>query len=161
MPTAPAQRSTGTITEYPPPINLCLGSVSRIEARVISCTPIKDANKSFAKFLTSSPFHTFSCAPPPGPSLSIKIYAAADERELYRYVTRSFRTFEEAVFAKACETSATAVGGRSEGAQPPREKEPPPPHRGDPLPSEFAEAFASELHNSILDFERLEETADR
>lgn len=85
----------------------------------------------------------------------VQINAAADERELYIYVTQSFKAFEQGVFATACEMSATARG-RSEDAQPREEGS------GDaPLPSEVADAMAAGLQENALEFERLEESVDR
>lgn len=92
------------------------------------------------------------------PLFLIQINAAADETELYRYVTQSFRVFEQAVFSKASQGN-TAPYGRSEDAEPQDEDD---PHRGSrPLPSEFSDAFAAGLKENIVGFERLEETVDR
>eukprot|EP00903_Cladosiphon_okamuranus_P015538 g14344.t1 len=88
-----------------------------------------------------------------------ELNAGADERELYIYIMQSFRTFEQAVFAKACE-SATARG-RAEDAQPPEEDNSSSPPRDGPLPSDVANAMAEKLQENMLDFERLEETVDR
>eukprot|EP00752_Nemacystus_decipiens_P010138 g9034.t1 len=88
-----------------------------------------------------------------------QLYAGADERALYVYVTRSFRMFEQAVFAKACEKSAT-TGGRSEDVQP-QEKSNTFRRRDAPLPSDLADAMTAGLEENMLDFERLEETVER
>ena len=86
--------------------------------------------------------------------LSVQLNAGADERDLYIYVTRSFKTFEQAVFARACEKS-TAEGER------PQEEGNVPPRRECPLPSDLADAMAAGLQENMLPFERLEETVER
>lgn len=98
----------------------------------------------------------------------IKLDAAADERELYRYVMQSFRAFEQAIFAEACEKSATAGGGACPEDAGPREE-------GDsscssssgcrysdgPLLSEVSGAMAAGLQDYTIAYERLEEVVDR
>lgn len=87
------------------------------------------------------------------PPLLIKLNAAAGERELYIYVTQSFREFEQAVFERACEKSATARA-RSEDAEPREEDNCYP--RGGPLSSEVSNAMAAGLRENMIEFERLE-----
>ena len=88
-----------------------------------------------------------------------QLSVGADQRELYVYVTRWLRAFEQAVLAKACERNA-AVGGLSEDAHP-RGEDNTPPHQGAPLPSDVAEAVVVGLRENMLQFERLEEMVER
>lgn len=89
----------------------------------------------------------------------VQLCAAADERQLYKYVTQSFKVFEQAVFAEACEKSATARG-RSEDAEP-GEKSGRYPQRDAPLLSKVSDAMVARLRAGMIEFERLEETVDR
>eukprot|EP00752_Nemacystus_decipiens_P011601 g10302.t1 len=106
-----------------------------------------------------------------------QLIAAADEREIYRYVMQSFRVFEQSVHAKACEKSA-ACGGRPQDDAEDREAD----HSDDsgtnkngngdgnsdsccyldePLLSEVSGAMAAGLRDHVVAGERLEEAADR
>lgn len=105
------------------------------------------------------PFHPLLYVRPLSLPLSIKLNIAADGRELYRYITHSFKVFKQAVSAQAFEQSATA-SGRSQDAESPEEGS-----RcrslGDPLLSKASETFATAMQDYIVACERLEEAADR
>ena len=94
--------------------------------------------------------------------LLIKLTAAADERELYRYVNQSFRAFEQRAFAKVCEKSSIARGGWQD-AESWEEKEGSRSYcylDGSVL-SEVADAMATWLKDHAIACERLEEAVER
>lgn len=105
------------------------------------------------------PFASFIDVVPAFVVLFVQLSVAADERELYIYVTQSFKEFEQAVFAKACERRAIARG-RAEDAEP-RGEGTNYPHRDGPLLSEFSDAMVAGLQENIIAFEGLEESVDR
>lgn len=93
--------------------------------------------------------------------MGLQLYVAADERELYIFVTQSFKVFEQVVFTKACEKSATARGRSEDPEQREEGGRNSFAHGDGPLPSEVAEAMTAGLRENMIEFEQLEETADR
>lgn len=89
--------------------------------------------------------------------LSIKLHAAANERDLHRYTMQSIRAFEQSVFAKACEKSAAASSQDAES----REEFNSCRYLDGPLLSEVSEAMAAGLQDHVIECERLEEAVDR
>lgn len=92
--------------------------------------------------------------------LVIQVNAAANEGDLYRYFSQSLTAFEELVFEKACEKSATRRhlnaneaceedgGGGS-------------PHANAPEPEDVSDAMVTGLKAGLLDFEHLQQAVDR
>lgn len=92
---------------------------------------------------------------------SIKLSAAADEEDLFRYVVQSFRAFEQGVFAKACEKSSTARRLSQDGESGEEEEGIVCPFLDGPMLSEVSDAIATGLQELMAAFEPLEEAVDR
>lgn len=85
---------------------------------------------------------------------------AVNDGELYRYVTQSFKVFQQVVYAKACaknasrrrlsddESRAEGEGGASADDNV-------------PLEDDVLDAMATGLKSYVIEFEQLEETANR
>ncbi|CBJ48543.1 expressed unknown protein [Ectocarpus siliculosus] len=89
-----------------------------------------------------------------------QIKPAACEGDLYRYVAQSHAAFEQVVFERACQNSATR--------RHPKEDEPCEdngggaiPHGSAPQAEEVSDTMVAALKNGLMDFEHLQETADR
>lgn len=118
---------------------------------------------SYPALLPPNLFVATSPCLPWGPT---QIGAVADERGLYRYVIQSFKVFEQAIFAKACEKSATGGGGRLGDDEPCEDGNGSSnrgyPHRNGLLAETAAEAMVAGLKESnIIEFEALEEAVER
>ncbi|CAM9805789.1 unnamed protein product [Ectocarpus sp. 12 AP-2014] len=89
-----------------------------------------------------------------------QIKPAACEGDLYRYVAQSHAAFEQVVFERACQNSATCGHSKEDercednggGAI---------PHGNAPQAEEVSDAMVAALKNGLMDFEHLQETADR
>lgn len=94
----------------------------------------------------------------------VQIDDVVDERGLYRYVTQSSMVFGQAVFTKACEDSGRAR--RSSGDDRSFDEGDRSSDRGDPhqtglLAETVADAMAAGMRDNIIDFDVLEEAAER
>lgn len=83
----------------------------------------------------------------------------ATESELYRYIRRSYRVIEQAVYEKACSHSASTAGGHSNGAE---------PDNGGAGVDPFQNMACSEFLDTMIEqfsdncgFDRLEDAVDR
>lgn len=95
------------------------------------------------------------------PFTTIKLSAAADEREVFKYTLQSFWVFEQGLLSKAWEKSFT-TREISQDAESGEEEE----GRGcrfldDPPLSELSDAMANGLQDHLIACERLEEAVDR
>ncbi|CAN0077464.1 unnamed protein product [Ectocarpus sp. 12 AP-2014] len=89
-----------------------------------------------------------------------RICEAVNDGELYRYVTQSFKVFQQVVYSKACATSASrrrlsddkcrAEGGEGVCAE-----------GNGPLGEDVLDAMATGLRGYVIEFDQLEETANR
>ncbi|CAM9651184.1 unnamed protein product, partial [Ectocarpus sp. 4 AP-2014] len=85
---------------------------------------------------------------------------AACEADFYRYVAQSHAAFEQVVFQRACQNSATRRHSKEDepcednggGAI---------PHGNAPQAEEVSDAMVAALKEGLMDFEHLQETADR
>ncbi|CAM9311543.1 unnamed protein product [Ectocarpus sp. 12 AP-2014] len=89
-----------------------------------------------------------------------KVNPAANEGDLFRYFSQSQTAFEELVFEKACEKSATR---RHLSADEPCEEDRSGanPHGNAPRAKEVSDAMVIALKAGLLDFEHLQEAVDR
>ncbi|CAM9879849.1 unnamed protein product [Ectocarpus sp. 13 AM-2016] len=92
--------------------------------------------------------------------VSIYICKAVNDVELYRYLTQSFKVFQQVVYSKAWGTSASrrrlsddkcrAEGGEGVSAK-----------INGPLEDDVLDAMATGLRGYVIEFDQLEETANR
>ncbi|CAM9443720.1 unnamed protein product [Ectocarpus sp. 12 AP-2014] len=89
-----------------------------------------------------------------------QVNPAANEGDLYRYFSQTFTAFEELVFEKACEKSATR---RHLSADEPcgEDRGGGSPHGNAPLAEDVSDAMVMGLNDGLIDFEHLQETVDR
>ncbi|CAM9343954.1 unnamed protein product [Ectocarpus sp. 12 AP-2014] len=89
-----------------------------------------------------------------------KVNPAANERDLFRYISQSLHAFEELVFEKACEKSATR---RHLSADEPCEEDrgSGSPHGNAPQAVDVSDAMVTGLNDGLIDFEHLQDTVDR
>ncbi|CAM9465409.1 unnamed protein product, partial [Ectocarpus fasciculatus] len=85
---------------------------------------------------------------------------AVNDGELYRYVTQSFKVFQQVTYAKACAKSSCRrrVSGdecRAEGGGGVSARD------NGPLEDDVLDAMATGLRGYVIEFEQLEETANR
>ncbi|CAM9174909.1 unnamed protein product [Ectocarpus sp. 4 AP-2014] len=76
---------------------------------------------------------------------------AATELDVFRYVTQSLTAFEQLVFEKVCENSATTRRSGGGGS----------PHGNAPQAEEVSDAMVTGLKDGLIDFEHLQEAVDR
>ncbi|CAN0400626.1 unnamed protein product [Ectocarpus sp. 12 AP-2014] len=89
-----------------------------------------------------------------------QVNPAANEGDLFRYFSQSLNAFEEVVFEKACEKSATR---RFLNADEPCEQDRGggSPHGNAPQAEDVSDAMVTGLKDGLIDFEHLQETVDR
>lgn len=90
----------------------------------------------------------------------IQLNAAASEPELYTFVTRSYRMFEQAVYGKAYCQSTFTPDGHSSGAESDKE-DTGVDLRLNGASAEVLNTMAACLKNRSCQYERLEEAIDR
>lgn len=94
-------------------------------------------------------------------SLCTQLKEAATESELYTYVMRSFRMFEQAVYGTAYSRSETTTCGKgSSGVERNHEGEEVNPRLVGPS-KEVLDAMISRIKEHPCEFARLEEAVDR
>ncbi|CBJ29983.1 hypothetical protein Esi_0170_0014 [Ectocarpus siliculosus] len=89
-----------------------------------------------------------------------RICEAVNDGELYRYVTQSFKVFQQVAYAKACAKSASRRRlsddqCRAEGGEGVSAKD------CGPLEDDVLDAMATGLRGYVIEFDQLEETANR
>ncbi|CAM9174833.1 unnamed protein product [Ectocarpus sp. 4 AP-2014] len=89
-----------------------------------------------------------------------QVNPAANEEDLYRFFCQTFAAFEELVFEKACEKSATR---RNLSADEPcgEDRGSGSPHGNAPQAEDVSDAMVMGLNDGLINFEHLQETVDR
>ncbi|CAN0121203.1 unnamed protein product, partial [Ectocarpus fasciculatus] len=132
------------------------GSSDILPAGFAEMIRFKDNAPLYSGYLDAAGIESLGAQRPDAP----QIKPVACEGDIYRYVSQSLIAFEQVVFERACEKGATR---RHSGDDEPCEDDRggATPHGNAPQAEEVADAMVAGLKDGLVDFEHLEETADR
>ncbi|CAM9196670.1 unnamed protein product, partial [Ectocarpus fasciculatus] len=132
------------------------GSSDMLPAGFAEVLRLKDTVPVYSGHLDAAGIESLGAQRPDAP----QIKPVACEGDIYRYVAQSLTAFEQVVFERACENSATR---RHLGDDEPCEDDKcgATPHGNAPQAEEVADAMVAGLKDGLVDFEHLQESADR